>query len=154
MLLEINYGNNDAYANLDCLVLSFCGILSLFKLLFFRLFADNLTRNFSSAVNDYLTIDSEEKRTIMRRHAYIGRMIAFSTLFFCYMASVFFVMSSMMTEYMNVDVNASVTKQASELPLPLSTVLGSYPISTSLYFVICSLQFSILILNSTANCGN
>lgn len=133
-------------------MLMFCNILSLLKLLSFRLYSDNLIRNFSSAVNDYLAIDTEEKRTIMRRHAYMGRIIFYSILFFAYLASLIFLLVPII-ENKDIQVNVSKT-QVSGLPVPLTFVLGDSEISASLYSFISLIEYFLLLLNSNCNCGN
>jgi len=153
MLLEINFGNGDAYEKIDTLMVMSCIILATLKLLSFRLYADNLICNYSSAVDDYSTIDTEEKRTIMRRHAFMGRIICYSTLFFAYLASSIFMLMPMIAGNKDIQVDDVSKTQASELPMPL-TFLGDLHIPSSLYFVISTLQYIILMLTSTSNCGN
>lgn len=152
VFLEINFGNGNAYIKLDNLEIIFCNILALLKLLFFRLYANNLTRNFSSAVNDYLAIDTEEKRTIMRRHAFMGRIICYSILFLAYLASSIFMLMPMIADDKEVQVNVSIKNQVSGLPVPL-TFLGDVQMTTSLYMLISTVQYIVLMLTSTSNCG-
>jgi len=156
LFLEINFGSGDMYIKLDALMVMFCNVLSVLKLLSYRLYADNLIRNFSSAIKDYLlAIDNEKKRTIMRRHAFMGRMICYSILFFSYVASsIFCLVPIIARDVEDIQVNVSVKNQASELPMPLTWALGNYHLSTSLFFVISAVQYILLILNSTSNCGN
>jgi len=153
LFLEIIFGSSDAYIKLDALMLMSCNVLCVLKLLSFRLYADNLIRNYSSAVNDYSTIDSEEKRTIMRQHAFMGRMICYSTIFFTYLASSIFTLAPMITDDENVHVNISIKNQAAKLPVPI-TFLGNLQIPTGLYFIISTVQYFILLLTGTSNCGN
>ncbi|XP_018059939.1 PREDICTED: odorant receptor 9a [Atta colombica] len=153
LFLEIIFGSSDAYIKLDALMLMSCNVLCVLKLLSFRLYADNLIRNYSSAVNDYSTIDSEEKRTIMRQHAFMGRMICYSTIFFTYLASSIFTLAPMITDDENVHVNITIKNQAAKLPVPI-TFLGNLQIPTGLYFVISTVQYFILLLTGTSNCGN
>ncbi|XP_011878856.1 PREDICTED: odorant receptor 2a-like [Vollenhovia emeryi] len=153
LFLEINFGSGDAYLKLDALMVISCNILAAIKLLSFRLYADNLTRTYSSAENDYLAIDTEEKRTIMRRHAFMGRMIGYSTLFFAYLASTIFMLMPMITDDEKIQVNVSIQNQVAGLPVPL-TFLGDVQMSTSLYVLISVVQYIVLMLTCTSNCGN
>jgi len=100
-----------------------------------------------------IPIDTEEKRTIMRRHAFMGRIICYSTLFFAYLASSIFMLMPMIAGNKDIQVDDASKTQASELPMPL-TFLGDLHIPSSLYFVISTLQYIILMLTSTSNCGN
>ncbi|XP_071556216.1 odorant receptor 10-like [Temnothorax nylanderi] len=153
LFLELNFGSGDAYIKVDGLMIMVCNVLAVLKLLSFRLYADNLTRNYSSAVNDYHAIDTEEKHTIMRRHAYMGRMICYSTLFFAYLASTIFMLAPMIADNKNVQVNVSIKNQALELPVPL-TLLEDLHMPTSLFWLMSTMQYVILIINCTSNCGN
>jgi len=154
LFLEINFGNSDIYVKLDDLMLVTCNILCVLKLLSFRLYADNLIRNFSSAVKDYSAIDSEEKRAIMRRHAFMGRMICYSIVFLTYLASLIFsLMPLLADDSENIQVNISMKNQASKLPVPV-TFLGDLPIPMGLFFVISMMQYLILMLVGASNCGN
>ncbi|XP_039314325.1 odorant receptor 9a-like [Solenopsis invicta] len=154
LLIEINFGSDDVYLKLDALMLIICNSLAVTKLLAFRLYADNLTRNYSSAVNDYLTIDTKEKRTIMRRHAFLGRMICYSILFFAYLGSITFIFTPMFAgDSENIQVNVTAKNKISELPVPV-TFLGELCLPTSVYVVISTVQVFIMILTSTSNCGN
>ncbi|XP_018358377.1 PREDICTED: odorant receptor 43a-like [Trachymyrmex cornetzi] len=153
LFLEINFGSGDAYVKLDGLMVMFCAVLSVLKLLSFRIYADNLVRNFSSAINDYFAINTEEKRMIIRRHAFMGRMFCYSIIFFAYLASSIFVLAPMLTDNNDVQVNVSIKNQASDLPVPLTWVLGNFNLSTSLYLLISMVQCILLVLNSTSCCG-
>ncbi|XP_039314404.1 uncharacterized protein LOC105193232 isoform X4 [Solenopsis invicta] len=129
LFLEINFGTSNAYVKLDALMIMFCNILCVLKLISFRIYADNLTRNFSSAVKDYLAIDNEGKRTIMRRHAFMGRMICYSIVLFAYIASLIFTLA------------------------PIIAGDGDLQLPTSVFFTISMMQLFILMLTATGNCG-
>jgi len=154
LFIEINFGSGDAYIKLDVLMLMTCVICSVLKLLSFRLYADNLIRNFSSAVNDYVAIDTEEKRTIMRWHAFMGRLICYSILSFGYLTSSIMTLTPMIVGDNNVQVNVSIKSQASKLPIPLTWVLGDFNISTSLYLLISAVQCILMLINGASDCGN
>ncbi|XP_071625506.1 odorant receptor 13a-like isoform X1 [Temnothorax longispinosus] len=155
IFLEINFGSGNAYVQVDNFEVVISIILGLSKIVSFRLYAKNLTRNFSSAVDDYLTIDTEEKRTIMRRHAYMGRIMCFSILSMAYVASTTFIlipMIPMIAGDTEVQVNVTIN-DISEFPVAV-TFLGEVHVSTSLYMLICMLQYMGLVLTATSNCGN
>lgn len=133
-----------------------CGVLSVLKLLSFRLYADNLINNFSAAVNDYLAIDTEEKRTIIRRHAFMGRMICCIIIFVAYLAATIFMLMPMIGDEKDILVNVSITdkNQASKLPVPLTWALGDFNIPTSLFLLISMVEYMLMMLNCTSNIGN
>ncbi|XP_011066046.1 PREDICTED: odorant receptor 82a-like [Acromyrmex echinatior] len=183
MLLEINFGNGDAYVKIDTLMVISCIILATLKLLSFRLYADNLIRNYSSAVNDYSTIDTEEKpgnkdiqvddvsKTQASKlpmpltfledlHIPSSLYFVISTLQYTILmitcttncASSIFTLAPMMTGDEDIHINVSIKNQAAKLPVPI-TFLGDLQIPTGLYFVISTVQYFILLLTGTSNCG-
>ncbi|EGI58733.1 Putative odorant receptor 13a, partial [Acromyrmex echinatior] len=155
LFLEIIFGSSDVYVKLDALMLMFCNVLSVLKLLSFRIYANNMIRNFTSAIKDYLAIDNKKKHAIMRQHAFIGRMISCSILFFAYLASTIFCLVPIIVgDEENIQVNVSIKNQASDLPIPLTWSLGSYHLSANLFFVISIVQYFLLVLNSNCNCGS
>ncbi|XP_036142492.1 odorant receptor 2a-like isoform X1 [Monomorium pharaonis] len=154
LFLEINFGSGDAYVKLDALMLMSCTVLCALKVLSFRLYADNMIRNFSSAVKDYLAIDNERTRTIMRRHAFMGRMICYSIIFSTYAASViFFLLPIIADDGEDIQINVTIKNQGAELPVPI-TFLGDLHIPTILYFTINTMQLFMLIFIGTGNCGS
>ncbi|XP_025987226.2 uncharacterized protein LOC113003170 isoform X1 [Solenopsis invicta] len=154
LFLEINFGSSDAYVKLDDLMLMSCNILCVLKLLSYRLYADNLIRNYSSAVKDYLAIDDEWKRIIMRRHAYMGRIICYICILSTYGCSLIWtVMPMLAADGEDIQINVTIENQASELPVPV-TFLGDVHIPAGVYFVISSMESFILLLTGTSNCGN
>ncbi|XP_011702893.1 PREDICTED: uncharacterized protein LOC105458952, partial [Wasmannia auropunctata] len=157
IFFEVNFGGGDVYTKIDGLLLMMCTILSVIKILAFRLYADNMIRNFSSAVKDYLAIDNENMRKIMRHHAFMARVMCYSVLSFAYTAPVFFLVAVLIAggdEDIQVNSNTSIKNPAEDLPVPLTWTLGSYHLSTSLYFVITIVQYIILTLNCNGNVGN
>ncbi|XP_011878855.1 PREDICTED: odorant receptor 13a-like [Vollenhovia emeryi] len=153
LFLEIVFSSDEVYVKLDALVFLFCNIISVLKLLFFRLYADNLTRNFSSAVNDYFAIDTEEERMIMRRHAYMGKMICFIIVSFGYVASSMSILTPLLASVEDIQLNASIENQASKLPLPLTWTLGDFHMSTNVFLLICMGQYFLFVLNCICDCG-
>ncbi|XP_036150623.1 uncharacterized protein LOC118648421, partial [Monomorium pharaonis] len=119
----------------------------------FRFYADKLILNFTSAVTDYLAIDTEEKRTIMRRHAYMGRIISYGISILAYVAATLFTLKPILES--NTQVNVSIKNQLADLPLPLTWTLGNLGhISTTLYFTLALVQYYLLLLNVNGNVGN
>ncbi|XP_036142470.1 uncharacterized protein LOC118645475 isoform X3 [Monomorium pharaonis] len=154
LFLEINFGSSDAYVKLDDFMLMNYAIICILKILSFRLYADNMIRNFSSAVKDYLAIDNEGTRIIMRRHAFMGRIICFNIVFCTYLTSAFFFLLPIIAgEGEDIQINVTIKNQGAELPVPI-TFLGDIHIPTILYFVISTMQLFMLMFIGTSNCGN
>jgi len=89
----------------------------------------------------------------MRRHAFMGRMICYSIIFFAYLASSIFALIPMIADK-DVQVNISNKNQAVNLPMPLTWVFGDLNIPTSLFLLIFVMQFILLLISGASNCGN
>ncbi|XP_039314405.1 odorant receptor 4-like [Solenopsis invicta] len=151
---EFNFGSSDAYVKIEDLLCIYANIIGILKLLTLRLHAENLTYYFSSAVNDYLAIDNEEKRIIMRRHAFMGRIICYSLVPLTYLAILFITLTPMVTHYNeDIQVNVTIKFHLSELPFPI-TFLGHMQIPTGIYFAISTMEFLITAVIVASNCGN
>jgi len=129
--LEIYYNCSDMYEKLNALLYIGCVTLGLLKVLMIRIYDNNLIRNFSSAVNDYLAIDSEQKRMIMRRHAFLGRIICYNIMLFALFSTIGLILAPIMTKYKNEQINVSINNVASEYPLPATCTLARFNISTT-----------------------
>ncbi|XP_032680055.1 odorant receptor 47a-like [Odontomachus brunneus] len=73
--IEIYLGCTDAAQNVEALMIMSCGLLCIIKMIWFRIYANNLIKIYKCATNDYLTIENAEQRAIMLRHAFIGRTL-------------------------------------------------------------------------------
>lgn len=144
----------DQYAKVDAILLFTCGILALSKMTCFRIYADNLISNFNSAINDYLTIDNEEKRVVMRRHAVMGRMICYGVTCVAYVAASFYMFWPLVTSDNVVQVNGTVVSHNAKYPIPSTCTLGSLPISTTLHVVLFVLQCTVIFIIANGNLGN
>jgi len=54
----------------------------------------------------------------------------------------------------DVQVNVSNKNQAANLPMPLTWVFGDLNIPTSLFLLISTMQYILLLINGASNCGN
>lgn len=136
-----------------------CFFLALLKISTFRIYADNLTSVFSSAISDYLAIDSEEKHslTIMRRHAFMGRKIFYFVVLTGYTASIGFMLMPIVTSKVlasDVQVNVSINKQDLQYPFSTSCTFGNIYLPTGLYVMNYLMQCILLYIGSTGNTGN
>jgi hypothetical protein len=154
MCLNIYYDCSDIYEKIDSLMYFVCFFLAFLKLSTFRIYADNLTSVLSSTISDYLAIDSEEKHTIMRRHAFMGRNIFYCVVVSGYIAIVGIMMIPIMSSDNDVQVNVSINKQVLRYPLPTSCTLGSFYLPTALYVIIYVVQCILLYIGNTGNTGN
>ncbi|XP_012526034.2 uncharacterized protein LOC105830896 [Monomorium pharaonis] len=152
--LELYYNCTSANANLDALTLFVCGILALTKIIWFRIYADNLICNYSSAMNDYLAMDTEEKRIIMRKHAFWGRIICIIALLIAYVDSVIFIMGHAQISSEEAKVNISILGHQAGYAIPSTCTLAHFHISTSSYLVIFALEYIYLVIMCLSNHGS
>ncbi|XP_071625482.1 odorant receptor 2a-like isoform X1 [Temnothorax longispinosus] len=152
--LELYYNCTSAYANLDALTLFACGILALTKIIWFRIYADNLTCNYSSAMNDYLTIDTEEKRIVMRDHAFWGRVICIIALLIAYVDSVIFIVGHAQISSEEAKANISILGHQAGYAIPSTCTLAHFHITTSSYLVIFALEYIYLVIMCISNHGS
>ncbi|XP_076165265.1 odorant receptor 10-like [Ptiloglossa arizonensis] len=153
---EMYLDHSDAEKNLDALVLVSCGILAVWKITLFRIFSDGLVVNFSSAVKDYNELNGDEKRAIVRWHAYMGRVACASVIGFSYIGSTLFMTVPMLSENEPVKTEDINTTQDGKLdfPIPSEQTLEILQISESLYPAIFFMEYTMLLFTSTGNLGS
>lgn len=152
-LVEICLGCTSADQNVDCIMLSFCAMLAVLKIILFRIYANNLINNYKSALNDYLTIENVEERIIMRKHALAARMASFPLLSFSY----FICMMYTITSYTNHDkINQNITDEEMilEYPIPSKCAMKYFHAPISMYKIFVIIQAISLIVTTNANLGN
>ncbi|XP_020297009.1 odorant receptor 13a-like isoform X2 [Pseudomyrmex gracilis] len=128
--LELYYNCTSAVANLDALTLFACGILAVLKIVWFRVYADNLTCNYSSAMSDYRAMDTEEKRVIVRKHAFFGRIISIIALLISYVDSAVFIVGHAQVSSEEAHLNISVWGHRAGYAVPSTCTLAHFNIST------------------------
>jgi hypothetical protein len=151
MQVDIYCGN--IYEIIDALMIGSTCLLGLIKLSMFRVYAKNLTRNYSSAVSDYRAIDTEEKRTIMRQHAFLGRMVFYFVVAFALITCIDLVITPLIGNAENVQVNVSINKYASKYAVPSVCTLGQLNVSTRMYLLLFVVQCIHIGISSCAYVG-
>jgi len=153
--LEMYHNCSDMYQKLDSLMMITCGFLGILKITMFRIYADNLICNFTSAITDYGTIDNEEKRIVMRRHAFMGRATCYSVVIFSYFGSTGLILSPLLKIDKNVEINTSTSESAlHQYPIPSACTLEFLSSWTIIYIMIFVLQCMALTITCNANMGN
>ncbi|XP_020296090.1 odorant receptor 30a-like [Pseudomyrmex gracilis] len=133
--------------NIECLMLICCGTLGVTKTILFRIYAKNLTDNYSSAVNDYKTIKNPRDYFIMRRHTYIGKL-----LFCCLLGSSYFscFIIAAIPVLGGVKTDQNVTNETVfEYIVPSTCALEYFRIPTSMRTIVLIVQ--TLALFTTCN---
>jgi len=151
--IEMCMGCTDVGQNVDCIMLSCSATLAVLKILWFRIYANNLINNYKSALNDYLTIEDIEERIIMRKHAFAARIVSFPQLCFCYFCSVAFIL----TPFINHDkTNQNVTAEdiVLEYPIPSKCTMKYFHAPINMYKIFVIIQSMSLLTVTNANIGN
>ncbi|XP_072760025.1 uncharacterized protein [Anoplolepis gracilipes] len=152
--MELHMGCTNAEQNIDSVMLIFCGILGVLKTICFRIYAKNLTNNYASARNDYLTIKNAEHRAIMRIHAFMGRMLSCSMVCFSYFSVTTYSLFPFLGDYEDNQMNTTDEDVVLEYPMPSRCALKYFSVPESLHKIICLFEFIVLILTCTCNLGN
>ncbi|KAF3054279.1 Odorant receptor 122 [Nylanderia fulva] len=153
-IMELHMGCTDAEQNVDSFMLVFCGILGVLKIICFRIYAKNLTNNYGSAQNDYLTIKNVEHRAIMRRHAFLGRILSCFMVCFSYFSVIIYSLIPLLGDDEDNRINMTNENVILEYPMPSRCALEYLGFPESMYQVICLFEFIALILTCTCNLGN
>lgn len=152
--LELHYSCTGAYAQLDALMILACGTLALLKITWFRVHADKLTCNYTSAMRDYRAMDTKEKRAVIQRHASMGRVISIIALLITYVDSMIFVVGHASASGQERLFNESVDGRRTGYAVPSTCTLTHFYISTGAYYVIFALECVVLMIMCSGNHGN
>jgi len=152
--MEIYMGCTDVEQNIDCLMIICCGILGALKITWFRINANSLIINYNSALNDYLTIDNTKDRNIMRKHAFIGRILCSSLLAIAYFCCLTYGIVPILDYDINNRINITNEDATLEYVIPSRCALEYFNFPTSIYKICCLVETVIMILATTANLGN
>jgi len=152
--IEIYMGCTHADLNIDCLMITCCGMIGVLKMIMFRIYANNLSDNYKSALKDYLTIRNGNQRNIMRRHAFIGRIVYCYMICSCYMGCVIISLIPLLTNNELSPINATSKNFMRVYPLPSGCALGYFNPPNSIYRIIYFIQAVALFLSCNAYIGN
>ncbi|XP_011702896.1 PREDICTED: odorant receptor 13a-like [Wasmannia auropunctata] len=156
--MEFHMGCTNTEQNIDGLMLACCGVLGVLKSICFRIYAKNLTDNYSSARDDYLTIENMEHRAIMHRHGFIGRILSCFMVCFSYVSVIIYSLIPLLgedpTSKQDSQINVTIEDAVLDYPIPSRCALEYLHIPTSIYKTVCLLEFIVLVLTCTCNHGN
>ncbi|EZA52554.1 ObirOr5-P1 [Ooceraea biroi] len=152
--IELYMGCTNAEQNVDCLMLICCGMLGILKIILFRIYANNLIDNYESALNDYLNIENVKQRTIMRRHAFMGRILCFFMMSFSYISCVIYGLLPFLGDDDSLSINITNENSVREYTIPSRCALEYFNASNSIYRIVCFIETIALILATSANIGN
>ncbi|XP_025265674.1 uncharacterized protein LOC105251728 isoform X4 [Camponotus floridanus] len=150
--IEIYMGCANAERTVDCLMLSFSGLLAVLKITFYRIYANNLINNYKSAVNDYMTIDNAKERDIMRKHVFLSRIASFPLLFCSYYSCIAYTLVPFMN---HGEINQNVTDEniMLEYPVPSKCAMKYFHVPISMHKIFVIIQGIALVAVTNANKG-
>ena len=151
---EMYFDRSDAEKNLDALLLIACGILAVSKIMWFRIRPAGLISNFTSAVKDYNDLEDQEKRAIMRMHAYMGRVVSGGVIIFAYVATVLFMIVPVLAGVEGEDIFNVTEESVPDYPMPSEYVMELIKMPDNLYFMVFTIECLMRLLVSTGNLGN
>ncbi|XP_032680066.1 uncharacterized protein LOC116848276, partial [Odontomachus brunneus] len=151
--IEFYLGCTDAEQNIYALMLTCCGILGMTKMICVRIYATNFTKNYKSALNDYMLIENDEQRAIMHRHALMGRALLCSTISVAYFDSVLYFLIPFLGNEYNNETNITNKDIILEYPIPSRCAL-KYLNVPDMHKMCCLIELISMLLTSTSNYGN
>jgi len=152
--MELYMGCTDVEQNIDCLTIICCGLLGLLKTTWFRIYANSLIINYDSALNDYLTIDNAKDRDIMRKHAFIGRILCCSMMGFSYLSCLTYAIIPFFDYVHSNRINMTNEDMILKYALPSRCALEYFNFPTSMYLISCLIETVVVIFSTTTNLGN
>lgn len=150
--IEMYMGCTDAEQNVDSLMLICCGILGMLKTVWFRIYSRNLTNNYSSALDDYLMIESTKQRAVMRKHTSTARILCCFMLGFSYISCIIYALKPFLADYAK-QINVT-SEDELEYTVPSRCAVEYFNTSTSMHKILCLIEAISLLLTSTTNHGN
>ncbi|RLU25807.1 ObirOr5-P2 [Ooceraea biroi] len=152
--IELCMGCTDTDRNIDCLMLICCGILGMQKTIWFRIYGNNLANNYNSAIKDYVTIENAKQRSIMRRHAFMARLLCCFLVSFSYCSCIIYALIPLLGDNKNNQINKTSDDSVLEYPMPSRCALEFFEVPTSMYRIFCLIEAIALVMTSTCNHGN
>ncbi|XP_025265705.1 odorant receptor 67b-like isoform X2 [Camponotus floridanus] len=151
--MEICMGCTDVTQSIECLMIICCGLLGVLKTTWFRIYANSLIINYSSALNDYLTIDNIKERKIMRKHAFIGRILCSSLMSIAYFSNLISGIVPIL-DYDSNQINIINESMTLEYAMPSRCALEYFNFPTNMFKIFCLLETVAMIFASTTNLVN
>lgn len=152
--IELCMGCTNAEQNVDSIMLICCGTLGVLKMIWFRIYANSLTVNYSSAMKDYLTIENVEERAIMRKHALIGRIVSCPMLCFSYFSCIMYGLIPLLGYDKRNQMNVTNEDAILEYAIPSACTMKYLNAPASMYKILCLIQVVAMILSTNAHIGN
>ncbi|XP_014485155.1 PREDICTED: odorant receptor 13a-like [Dinoponera quadriceps] len=152
--MEIYLDCTNAGENVDALMLIFCGSLAVMKMIWFRIYASNLTKTYKFAENDYLMIQNEKQRAIMLRHAFIARTLMCTMVSIAYFDSFIYSLMPVLHTLSKEQINVTQQDITLEYTIPSRCALEYLNAPRNMYITFCIIELFTVLLVCTSNYGN
>ncbi|XP_033180530.1 odorant receptor 67c-like [Bombus impatiens] len=152
--MEMYLDSGDAGKNVDALILITSGVVALSKIIWFRIRPAGLISNFTSAVKDYEELEGQDKRLIVRKHAYIGRVASATVIFSSYIGSTLYMTIPMLAGNEEKDIVNVTEESTTDYPIPSEYVMDVIQLPDNLYFMVFIIEYLMLLFTSTGNLGS
>lgn len=153
--IELYLGCADADRNVDALMLVVCGIVAMTKMIWFRIYANNLITTYKFAVNDYLMIENAHQRAIMLRHAFIAKTILCSTIGIAYFDSFMLWIVPVFGGSSKIGNEINGTQEVLlDYTLPSRCALEVLHVPKGMHMTQCLVGLFLVILVCTSNYGS
>ncbi|XP_078053482.1 odorant receptor 4-like [Augochlora pura] len=154
--IELYLDHGNAAKNLDGVVFMTCSMLAISKVACFRFRPTGLIANFVSAVKDHQDLREEQKRTIVKHHAQMGRITSASILFCSYSSALLLMMVPLLAggeDAMEI-LNQTAHESEQSFPFPSECMVQLLRIPENVYSVLYVGEFLILVLLACGNLGS
>lgn len=152
--LELYLGCANADRNVDAFMLALCGIIAMAKMIWFRIYASNLTKTYKFAVNDYLMIENAEQRAIMLRHAFIAKTLMCTMVSIAYFDTFVLSLIPILASKPTEEINVTQEEIFLEYTVPSRCALEYFNAPKSMHTTHCIVESIMLLLVCTSNYGN
>nr|QHN69105.1 odorant receptor 19 [Sirex noctilio] len=143
---EMYLSCRDVESIIDAFMCNATTFSSLMKLTILRFHREKMVGMIKGAIEDWSSIEDPKYRKIMKKHAYMGRLICFSLMTFMYMSYFMYITLALALEIINRNETAIGIRTQREFPLLTTCTFEN--ISVPLYCII----FVIQIVQGTITC--
>lgn len=153
--MEIYLGCTDADKNVDAGTMIFCGTVAMAKVIWFRIYANNLVKTYRFAVNDYLMIENAEQRAVMLRHVFVARTLMFFMVSLTYFDATVYAVSPFLKSIIEHKFNVTQEEDVElDYALPSRCALTYLNAPQNMYTTYCIVQLIMMLLVCTSNYGS
>lgn len=152
--IEVYLGCTNADKNIDAVTMIFCGLIAMAKMIWFRIYADNLIKTYKFAVNDYLMVQDAGQRAIMLRHAFVGKTLMCFIVSLTYIDAVVYTLTPFLGSIIKHQNNATQEVVELEYALPSRCALQYLNAPQNMYATYCTVELIMMLLVCTSNYGS